>query len=48
MAKANSFGKMGGSTMEAGLKGSKAELDGTAANNSLELNVGESGLTASA
>ena len=47
-AKENSFGKMDGSTMEAGLKGSKAELDGTAANSSLELNAEASGLKASA
>jgi hypothetical protein len=43
MAKANSFGKTGGSTMEAGLKGSKAELVGTAANSSLGLNAEGSG-----
>ena len=42
-AKANSFGKTGGSTMEAGLKGSKAELVGTAANSSLGLNAEGSG-----
>lgn len=47
MAKANSFGKTGGSTMEAGLKGSKAELVGTAANSSLGLNAEGSGQTES-
>ena len=43
MAKANSFGKTVESTMEAGLKGSKAELAGTAANSSLGLNAEVSG-----
>lgn len=43
MAKANSFGKTVESTMEAGLKGSKAELAGTAANSSLGLNAEGSG-----
>lgn len=48
MAKANLFGKMGASTMEAGSKGSKVELDGTAANRILEYGARGSGLTASA
>jgi len=43
MTKANSFGKTVESTMEAGLKGSKAELAGTAANSSLGLNAEVSG-----
>lgn len=47
MAKANSFGKTVESTMEAGLKGSKAELAGTAANSSLGLNAEVSGQTES-